>query len=244
LNADSSPITPRVIGAGFGRTGTASLKRALEMIGFGPCHHMEEVIKHPAEVRTWESAARGEKIDWGTFLQGWGSTVDFPSSLYYKELMPVFPQAKVILTVRDAASWYTSMSQTIVPAMNAFPNRIVARFLPFVGAPSRALNNTWIDREVIRRFSEREHVLRIFREHIEEVKHVVPADRLLVYQVSEGWGPLCAFLEVPIPDAPFPRVNDTAQFKRSILAVTVICWVVLFLLLAVAASLVWWLGWK
>jgi len=242
LNANKSPVTPRVIGAGFGRTGTASLKLALEMVGFGPCHHMEEVIKHPAEVATWEAAARGEKIDWCTFLQGWGATVDFPSSVYYKELMSAFPQAKIVLTVRDAASWYTSMSQTIVPAMNAFPNRLVARFLPFVGAPSRSLNNTWIDREVIRRFSEREHVLRIFENHIAEVKHVVPPERLLVYQVSEGWGPLCAFLGVPIPNAPFPRVNDTAQFKRSVLVVAVICWVVLVLVLAVAASLVWWLA--
>jgi hypothetical protein len=239
---NAKPITPRVIGAGFGRTGTASLKRALEMIGFGPCHHMEEVIKHPSEVTTWESAARGERIDWPAFLQGWGATVDFPSSLYYTELMSAFPDAKIILTVRDAASWYTSMSQTIVPAMTAFPNRIVAHFLPFIGAPARAMKNTWVDREVIRRFSEREHVLRIFSDHIENVKRVVPAHRLLVYKVSDGWGPLCAFLRVPIPDAPFPRVNDTAQFRRSALAMTVVCWIVLVLLLAAAAGLIWWLG--
>jgi len=237
-----SIITPRVIGAGFGRTGTASLKRALEMIGFGPCHHMEEVIKHPAEVKTWESAARGETIDWPTFLQGWGSTVDFPSSVYYRDLVTAFPQAKVILTVRDAASWYTSMSQTIVPAMTDFPNHAVARFLPIVGAPARALHNTWIDREVIRRFSEREHVLRVFRDHIEQVKRVVPADRLLIYQVSEGWGPLCAFLGVPVPNTPFPRVNDTAQFRRSVAMIKVICWMVLLLPLAIAGGLVWWLA--
>jgi hypothetical protein len=194
MSGDNSAITPRVIGAGFGRTGTASLKRALEMIGFGPCHHMEEVMKHRAEVKTWEAAAR--------------------------ELMEAFPLAKVILTVRDPASWYASLSQTIVLAMNRFPNRIGARFLPFIGAPVRAMSGTRVHRDVIGSFEEREHVLRVFTDHIEEVQRIVPAERLLVYQVSEGWEPLCAFLGVPVPDAPFPRVNDTAEFKRAVGAMT------------------------
>jgi hypothetical protein len=144
MSANDSSITPRVIGAGFGRTGTSSLKCALEMVGFGPCHHMEEVIKRPAEVKTWEAAARGEKVDWGKFLRGWGATIDFPSALYYRELMQAFPEAKVILTVRDPASWYASVSQTIVPAMTRFPNRFVAPFLPFMGAPARSMKRTRI----------------------------------------------------------------------------------------------------
>jgi hypothetical protein len=231
-----------VIGAGFGRTGTASLKLALEMIGFGPCHHMEEVIKHPAEVKTWVAAARGEKVDWRTFLEGWGATVDFPSALYYRGLMEAFPGAKVILTVRDPASWYASVSQTIVPAMTRFPNRLVAHFLPFIGAPARSMNKTWIYHEVIQRFAEREHVLRVFTDHIEEVRRVVPAERLLVYQVSQGWGPLCAFLGVPVPDAPFPRVNDAADFKRAVLAITAVCWLVLLSPLALALGIALWLA--
>jgi hypothetical protein len=236
-------ITPRVIGAGFGRTGTASLKRALEMIGFGPCHHMEEVIKHPAEVKTWEAAARGQKVDWRAFLQGWRATVDFPSALYYRELIEAFPDVKVILTVRDAESWYASVSQTIVPAMTRFPNRFVAHYLPFIGAPARSMRGTRVYREIIERFAEREHVLRVFTNHIEEVKRVVPAERLLVYQVSEGWKPLCAFLGVPMPDAPFPRANDTAEFKRAILAITAVCWVVLLLPLALVLGLVFLGNW-
>ena len=242
MSSDKSSITPRVIGAGFGRTGTASLKRALEMIGFGPCHHMEEVIKRRAEVKTWEAAARGEMPDWHAFLRGWGSTVDFPSALYYRELMQAFPLAKVILTVRDAASWYMSMSQTIVPAMTRFPNRLVARFLPFIGAPVRTMIGTRVYRDVIDRFAEREHVLRVFTDHIEEVQRIVPAERLLVYRVSEGWGPLCAFLGVPVPDAPFPRVNDRAEFKRAVLAMTVACGLVLLLPIVMVLWIVSWLS--
>lgn len=241
MAAACGPVTPRVIGAGFGRTGTASLKYALEMTGFGPCHHMQEVIKRPAEVKTWEAAARGEKVEWRTFLRGWGATVDFPSALYYSELMEAFPDAKVILTIRDAASWYASLSQTIVPAMTRFPNRFVARFLPFIGAPARSMKRTRIYRDVIERFEERDHVLRVFTDHIDEVKRSVPAERLLVYQVSQGWEPLCAFLGVPIPDSPFPRVNETATFKRIVFAITVVCWLVLILPPVLAIGIWLWL---
>ena len=205
-------LTPRVIGAGFGRTGTASLKRALEMLGFGPCHHMEEVVKHPAEVPTWERAARGEKVDWKTFMRGWGSCVDFPSSMYYGELMATFPEAKVVLTVRDADSWYTSMSETIVPYFRRFPNRIVVPHLPFIGSPVRAVGRSRIRTELIDRFGERDHVKKMFDDHTAEVKRVVPAERLLVFEVKEGWIPLCAFLGAPVPSEPFPRVNTTDDF--------------------------------
>jgi hypothetical protein len=223
----NSRLVPRVIGAGFGRTGTASLKRALETIGFGPCHHMEEVIKNPSEVPTWEAAARGEKIDWGTFFEGWGSCVDFPSAMYYRELMDAFPEAKVVLTVRDPEAWYASMRETIVPMMNRFPNRYVIPHLPYLSAPARSVGNTPMRREVIDRFAEREHVLKIFTDHIEEVKRVVPAERLLVFEAKQGYGPLCEFLGVPVPATPFPRVNDTAEFRRRVTVATVVSWAAL-----------------
>ncbi len=234
-------VTPRVIGAGFGRTGTASRKRALELLGFGPCHHMEEVLKRSAEVPTWAAASRGEKVDWKTFMQGWGSCVDFPSAIYYRELMGAFPDAKIVLTVRDAESWYASMSETIVPMFSRFPNKIVLPRLPLLGNPSRAIGESHIRKDVIDRFAERDHVLKVFDDHIAEVKRVVPADRLLVFRVAEGWGPLCAFLSVPVPDAPFPRVNDTAEFKRRVVAATAISWLVLLLPIGLALSLAWWL---
>jgi hypothetical protein len=230
----------RVIGAGMGRTGTSSLKRALEQLGFGPCHHMEEVIKHPAEVSTWEAAARGETIDWPRFLANWGAAVDFPAALYYRELMAAFPEAKVILTLRDPGSWYESMRQTIHPAMTRFPNRVVAPRLPFMGAPARVIRGTSLKRELLDRFADREHVIDMFNQWNEEVKRVVPADRLLVFEVKDGWEPLCEFLRVPVPDVPFPRVNDTAVFRKRVLAGTVISWFVLLLPAALALGLLAW----
>jgi hypothetical protein len=234
----SKDLVPRVIGAGWGRTGTASTKRALELLGLGPCHHMEEVIKHPPEVPTWERAARGETIDWKTFMRGWGSCVDFPSAIYYRELMEAFPDAKVILSVRDADSWYASMGETIVPMLSRFPNRIVMPYLPHLGAPSRAVGQTQIRREVIDRFSDREHVKKVFNDHTEQVKRVVPAERLLVFEAKQGWEPLCAFLGVPVPKEPFPRLNDTAEFKKRVFAATVISWLLLLVPIAIAIAVI------
>lgn len=227
----------RVIGAGMGRTGTASLKRALETLGFGPCHHMEEVVKHPREVPTWERAARGEPVDWASFMAPWGASVDFPSALYYRELLAAFPEAKVVLTVRDPASWYDSMAQTIVPAMTQFPSRIVVPHLPFVSGPSRVMRPTRLATDLIDRFSDRAHVERVFSDWNEEVKRVVPADRLLVFQVKEGWGPLCAFLGVPVPEVPFPRVNDTEEFRKRTRVANAISWAVLLSPLALVVGL-------
>lgn len=231
----------RVIGAGFGRTGTASLKRALEMLGFGPCHHMEEVIKHPAEVPTWEAAARGERVDFKAFMRGWGAAVDFPSALYYRELMEAFPDAKVILTVRDPQAWYESMRQTIVPALTRFPNRVVGPLLPFVSGPPRVMRGTRLSRDLLGRFDDKAHVLGMFRDWSAEVKRVVPDGRLLVYEVKDGWPPLCAFLGVPVPDAPFPRVNDTAEFQRRTTIATIVCWIVLLTPVAIALAIGGWL---
>jgi hypothetical protein len=239
---ETLPTQPmRVIGAGYGRTGTSSLKRGLEMLGFGPCHHMEEVVKHPSEVPTWARAARGEAIDWQTFMRPWGSACDFPSALYYRELMQAFPDAKVILSVRDPGSWYASMRETIVPMFKRFPNRIVWPHLPIFGAPFRSMAGTSIHTEVIERFGEREHVIEMFEQHIAEVKRVVPAERLLVFEAKQGWAPLCEFLGVPVPSEPYPRVNDTREFKRRVLAATVISWIVLLVPCLVALWLLCWI---
>jgi hypothetical protein len=231
----------RVIGAGFGRTGTTSLKLGLEKLGFGPCHHMKEILEHPDEVPTWERAARGEPIDWKTFMRPWGSACDFPSAFYYRELMEAFPDAKVILTTRDPASWYTSMSETIVPMLQRFPNRIIVPLLPVVSGPHRTMAGTRMYDEILLRFHEREHVLACYEAHIAEVKRVVPPERLLVFEAKQGWAPLCEFLGVPAPSEPFPRANDTAEFKRRVTAVTVLSWVLLLLPIAIVASLIAWL---
>jgi len=232
----STHTGPRVIGAGYGRTGTASLKRALEILGFGPCHHMEEVVKHPDEVPTWEAAGRGETVDWATFLQGWGSTCDFPSSFYYAQLIAALPDAKVILTKRDPDAWYDSFAATIYPMVTRFPNRVVLPWLPYVKGAPRSTQAAF-ERLFQGRFEDRPFATQVYREHLAEVQTLVPRERLLVYEVSDGWGPLCAFLGVPVPDQPFPRVNDMKEFQRRTAAMTVVSSVVLALPVVAAAAL-------
>lgn len=229
--------TPRVIGAGWGRTGTASLKRALEQIGFGPCHHMEEVITTPADVPTWVSAARGDKIDWRAFLRGWGATCDFPSALYYQELAETFPEAKIVLTVRDADGWYESMRTTIVESLKRFPNRFIVPHLPRIGAPAQVMNPSPLKARIMDRFADKPAILAEFEAHTAEVKRVIPPERLLVFEVKQGWGPLCAFLGVPVPEVPFPRVNDAKQFQGYTKRATIVSWVLLLLGAGLVAEL-------
>ncbi len=230
---------PQVIGAGLGRTGTASMKLALEQLGFGPCHHMEAVFRDPSEVPVWERAARGLPVDWAGFLAPWGATMDFPSALYYRELLEAFPDARVVLTVRDPERWYDSFASTIRAFIVSFPNRWVLPWLPFVNASYRVTRHTFVDRLL---HADRAQAIALFEEWNADVQRHVPADRLLVYRVAEGWAPLCAFLGVPEPDRPFPRVNERPVFRRRVLAITALSWLVLAAPGVAAAALAWWLA--
>ena len=212
----------KVIGAGFGRTGTLSLKTALEELGFAPCYHMVELFNNPDDVDQWEAATRGEVVDWEAFLAGYQATVDWPGCAFYKELMLVYPEAKVLLTVRDFDKWYESVLATIYGTSRRFeqmrkaPVRsfFIGRLFP-AGRMRvvRLINNLIWEKTFGGNFEDKAHALAVFNQHIEEVKRLVPADRLLVYNVKEGWGPLCAFLGVAVPtDKPFPHLNERAGF--------------------------------
>lgn len=197
-----------IIGAGFGRTGTNSLKFALEHLGFGPCHHMFEVRDNPELIADWEALARGEAVDWDSVFSGYRSQVDWPGAKYWRELSAHFPNAKVILTVRDPDEWFDSVQATLVPFLDArgkhpapHPNAIAEMAHKLIAVP------TFDDR-----MSDREHATRIFREHIAEVQHSIPAERLLTFDLREGWEPLCKFLGVRTPDIPFPKTNSSKQF--------------------------------
>lgn len=211
-----------VIGAGLGRTGTMSLKAALEKLGFGPCYHMIEVFDNPEHIPYWEAAIRGEDADWERIFGGYSSAVDYPVASFYKELMERYPDAKVILSVRDPERWYESARNTIYRASEAAHSPLIsvmARFVPRLRGMKRAvtMNEALIwKRDFDGRFEDREYAMDVFRRHNEEVKVHVAAEKLLVYEVKEGWEPLCAFLGVPVPDEPFPRLNDTAMFQRRI----------------------------
>lgn len=212
----------KVIGAGFGRTGTSSLKAALERLGLGPAYHMTEVFKNPPHAKFWERAARGEAVDWRETLDGYGSAVDWPVCSFYEELMSEYPEAKVILTVRDPVRWHESVRTTIFeissPGPGSLATRLVGVFVPHMRAVRRMVGDLIWRGTFDGRFEDREYAISVFERHTEDVKAKVPPEKLLVYEVREGWEPLCEFLGVPVPDEPFPRLNDAATFRRAILA--------------------------
>ncbi|MGH3239744.1 MAG: sulfotransferase family protein [Spirillospora sp.] len=214
----------KVIGAGFGRTGTASLQTALERLGFGPCYHMWGVIAEPHRIRHWIGREDGRAADWDEVFAGYGSAVDWPAASYWRELADRYQDAKVILTVRDRERWYDSIASTIFnhileeqrrPSLRQRALRwLVARRSPALAHFPSLVEKNIVDRAFDGRIEDRDHVLRVWDRHIDEVKAVIPAERLLVFDVAEGWEPLCAFLGVPVPDEPFPRSNDRAEFHR------------------------------
>jgi hypothetical protein len=190
----------KVIGAGFGRTGTLSIKAALEELGFGPCYHMTEVFDYPEHIPLWDKAARGETVNWREIFKGFQATVDWPGSTFYQVLMKTYPDAKVLLTVRDPETWYQSVQSTISHAAGNASS-------PFF----RMVNELVWDGTFNGNFADKQYAIEIFNQYIEEVKKYVPAERLLVYSVKEGWEPLCAFLGVEVPkDKPFPHLNERA----------------------------------
>ncbi len=197
-----------IIGPGFGRTATNSLKIALEHLGFGPCHHMFEVRDNPGQLADWEAAARGEQVDWDRVFRGYRSQVDWPGARYWRELAQHWPEAKVILTVREPDAWFDSVQATIAPflaARGTHPS-------PHVNAIVEMGYQTVVAQIFHDRMSERDHATRVFREHIAAVQAEIAPDRLLTLDMHEGWAPLCAFLGVAVPDMPFPKTNSSKAF--------------------------------
>lgn len=190
----------KVIGTGFGRTGTDSMREALSVLGFGPCHHMSELIAVPEQKRLWRAFVKGEPIGWDELFAGYVSCVDFPSAVYWRELLAAYPEAKAILTWRPAEEWWESFSGTIGRVMreSTEPESVGVALLAnqvFGG-----------------RVTDRAHVIGVYEAHVAAVIAEVPAERLLVYRLGDGWGPLCAHLGVPVPDLPYPRRNSAAEF--------------------------------
>ena len=193
----------KIIGAGYGRTGTLSLKNALEELGFRPCYHMTELFGKPGADEQWEAIARGGAVDWNTVFEGYQATVDWPACAVYKELMQAYPEAKVLLSVRDPEKWYESVSNTIYRVSHRDP----------LSSHARMINALIWEGTFDGKFEDKDYAIAVFLRHIEEVKRQVPAEKLLVYDVKEGWGPLCAFLGVEVPaGTPFPHLNDRVEF--------------------------------
>lgn len=208
----------RVIGSGFGRTGTTSMKAALELLGFGRCYHMQEVFKRPSHARAWGQWRPGTLLDLDQLFAKFGAAVDFPASLIYDQLLDRFPHAKVVHTVRDPDRWYDSTAETIYRARDVFRSAPL-RFIPQIRDLYEMLDFVIWDGLFDGRFEERDHAISVYQQWTRQVIATVPAERLLIFHVADGWEPLCGFLDVPVPDRPFPRVNDKAVFQQRLRAI-------------------------
>ncbi len=218
----------KIIGAGFGRTGTTSMKEALELLGYNKCHHMREVMSSGKQVEMFDRVSRNVEVDWDDVFEGFEAAVDWPAAARYEELMEKYPQAKVILTARDPEAWYESTKETIYALSNSVP-LIISWLIP------RARNVMAMVQRLIwegvfdGRFEEKQHAIEVYNKNVAEVIANVPATRLLVHSAKEGWQPLCEFLDKPIPSQPYPHSNESTVMKRVIVilkVLNVLLWVV------------------
>jgi len=196
-----------VIGPGFGRTGTTSLKAALNELGLGPCYHMMEVYENDGHIELWAAAINGAPLAGDTIFDHYRSVADWPACSFWKELKAANPAAKIVLTRRNPDAWFESMTNTILQALRTESDdeqlnrwRVSTRKLIF--------EQTFGDR------FDRDHMVSVMRAHEDDVVASCRPDELLVFDVADGWGPLCAFLDVPVPVTPFPRANTAGEFRE------------------------------
>lgn len=195
-----------MIGAGLGRTGTYSLKSALDQLGVGPCHHMGEVLHDLGrQVPLWQAAVDGGP-DWAEIYQGYRSAVDWPTATFFRELHQTYPTAKFILTVRSTQSWVESFSETIYKALAGRAHA------PAEKQPWLTMCAGVIAKAGIAEGMDAAALAAAFDGHVAAVKATIPPDQLLVFEVKDGWEPLCNFLGAPVPATDFPRTNDRAEF--------------------------------
>lgn len=195
-----------IIGLGVGRTGTYSLRMAINRLSYGPCHHMEEVLKQmDVQVPLWSETLKGN-MNWSAIYDGYKSAVDWPTAAFYRALIKEYPSAKFILTERSPESWADSFGSTIYKLLAG-------------RAQAPAKMHDWLEMvtEVVTRTGfpqglDRDGLMKGFKAHNQAVKETIPEEQLLVYQVKEGWEPLCKFLDEPVPDEPFPRTNNREEF--------------------------------
>lgn len=199
-------MTLSVISAGFGRTGTMSLKLAIEELGFGPCHHMDEVLHNgETQIPLWNDAYAG-RPDFEAIYRNYRSAVDWPTAAFWRELAEQYPEAKILLSTRSAESWCESISGTIMTILLA-PETWPEHARPWL----EMVTDVVIERSLGGK-TGKDDMIAAFNAHEAEVKATIPADRLLVFDVRQGWEPLCRFLDRPVPSTPFPRTNSKEEF--------------------------------
>ena len=201
-----------IVGAGLGRTGTNSLKLALEEVLQGPCYHMFELVTHQEKLPLWEAAVRGEETDWNAMFEGYAASVDWPGCAFWRELCAANPDALVLLSLRESPEvWWQSMENTIVPILSG---------PPIPGDPDGGRGQQMI-REMFRTrltpdWADREAAIAAYERHLEEVRSEVPAERLVEWRTGEGWEPICAALGRPVPAVPFPHENSSGDFAGNV----------------------------
>ena len=203
----------KIVGAGFGRTGTVSLKEALQKLGFGPCYHMLEVLERPDHIEMWHRVAFGGSIDWDLLFKDFQSAVDWPAARYWRELADHYPGAKVLLSLRDPESWYKSMSDTIFQGMKMMRPPTPDHTPPARGQQAEMARKIIVEDTFGGQIEDKAHAIEVYNRHNEQVRRTIQPDRLLVFEPKQGWEPLCRFLGVSAPDEPFPHLNDTATMQ-------------------------------
>ena len=197
----------RLVGVGFGRTSTLSLKQALETLGVSKCYHMAEVVAHPEHADLWRKAWQGED-PWEQLFDGYAAAVDWPAAAFWPRLMRIFPDAKIILTVRDAESWYASAQRTIFRSMQDGLRSDDATRRERL----RMAKEIIIDGTFGGDLDDKANALAVYEANVARARREVPADRLIVFDSNDGWEPLCRALELPVPAEPYPRINTTEEF--------------------------------
>jgi Sulfotransferase domain len=212
-----------VIGSGVGRTGTHSLKLALEQLGFDKCYHMDELLQHPDGLTYFQKADRGENVNWNELFTGYKSAVDYPVARYYKQIIAAYPEAKIIHTIRDPESWYNSAMDTIFWASKPSLGRILKMLIrmPFSSVvrkrfPVLKYNGAMIAAIYGKDLKNKAEVIRRYNEINAETLNTIPKDRSLVYEVKTGWEPLCNFLNVLVPTISFPKSNTRDEFRKNV----------------------------
>lgn len=212
----------KIIGAGFPRTGTTTLKTCLETLGFKHVYHMKELLVNPHMLHYWKTLDATGDTDWDGLYKGYDATVDFPGYPWYKEHMKRYPDAKVILTVRDFDAWYKSVDSTVFRAGPQTPGEKI-KMMGKLLTNGRARNvvkcikffkKRFFAEELQGKFEDKAFAKKVWEDHLASVKATVPKEKLLVYDVRDGWGPLCKFLGVPEPSEALPHLNKKENFKE------------------------------
>jgi len=212
-----------VIGTGLSRTGTTTLRKVLEELGFSPCYNSTELFIRPRGIEFWEGLEQGEEVDFENFFSNYNGIIGFPGYIFHQQLKAEYPDARVILSYREPEEWYEDISKTVFESVSSHVNKAYAEevrsFDPYLAdcierihaLQLRILEENYFEG----RFADKDYAVQRYVEWNEGIKDIYSEDELLVYQVTEGWEPVCKFLGVPVPEGKeFPHLNHPKTFHN------------------------------